>query len=121
MARIKVSPSYTTAIGEALRIEGAEHVVDFAGLKPVLTLAQVAGHVQVKWVKQEMDALELWVDRGGGSGFALLNMATVSPYVDDAGLPGGMHSAMWQYKGIYIKSGARAGQWSDIVLVAVAG
>src|ERR1035437_2721423 len=77
--------------------------------------------VKIQWVKQGLDALELWVDRGDGKGFGFLAIDTIVPYVDTAALPAAGQSALWKYKGIYLQADERVGQWSDIVSLAVNG
>ena len=77
--------------------------------------------VKIQWVKQGLDALELWVDRGDGKGFVFLAIDTIVPYVDTAALPAAGQSALWKYKGIYLQADERVGQWSDIVSLAVNG
>ena len=119
VARIKVAPAYTDSIGQALGIIGADQTVDVNSLKPVLTAALEAAHVDLGWAKQGMDGLELQVDRG--SGFVLLAIVTAQKYADTAALPAVGQSALWKYKGIYLQSDQRVGQWSDVVSLPVAG
>ena len=119
VARIKVAPGYTDAIGQALEIIGADHTVDVNSLKPVLRVEQQAGGVAVLWAKQGMDGVELLVDRG--TGFVFLAIDTIPDYTDTAALPAAGQSALWKYKGIYRQGDDRVGQWSDVVSVAVAG
>jgi hypothetical protein len=76
VARIKTAPGYTESIGQALQIIGAEHPVDPTTLKPVLDAELDAGQVDIGWLKQGMDALELWVDRGDGKGFVFLAISS---------------------------------------------
>ena len=119
VARIKVAPAYTDSIGQALGIVGADHTVDVNTMKPVLTAALEAGHVDLGWTKHGMDGIEIQVDRG--SGFGLLAIVTVQKYTDTAALPAAGQSALWKYKGIYLQSDQRVGQWSDVVSIPVAG
>ena len=121
VARIKPAPGYTQAIGQALQIIGAEHPVDPTTLKPVLNVELDAGEVNIGWLKQGMDALELWVDRGDGKGFNFLAIDSIPDYTDTAAMPPAGTSALWKYKGIYIQADQRVGQWSDVVSIPVAG
>lgn len=118
IARIKAAPGYTDAIGQALQIVGADLIVDTNALKPILTAETDAGQVAIRWTKQGMDSLELWVDRGAG--FVFLAIDTVPDYTDTQALPAGQ-GALWKYKGIYRQGDDRVGQWSDVVSIAVAG
>jgi hypothetical protein len=119
VARIKTAPGYTESIGQALQIIGAEHPVDPTTLKPVLDVELDAGAVDIGWLKQGMDSLELWVDRG--TGFVFLAIDTIPNYTDTAPMPPAGQSALWKYKGIYIQADQRVGQWSDVVSIPVAG
>jgi hypothetical protein len=121
VARIKPAPGYTVSIGQALQIIGAEHPVDPTTLKPVLYATSDAGHVDISWLKQGMDALELWVDRGDGKGFVFLAIDSIPDYTDTAAMPPAGQSALWKYKDIYLQAAQRVGQWSDVVSIPVAG
>lgn len=118
VARIRVAPGYTDAIGQALQIIGADNPVDPTTLKPVLYVNLTAGQVVVGWYKQGMDALEIWVDRGDGKGFVFLAIDSIPDYTDTQALPA--TAAVWKYKGIYIQSDQRVGSWSDVVSIPVA-
>ncbi len=119
VARIKVSPTYTEAIGQALGIIGADQTVDVSTLKPVITATLGAGQVDIGWTKQGMDGIEIHVDRG--TGFVFLAIDTVPGYTDTAALPAAGQSALWKYKAIYLQSDQRVGLWSDVVSLPVAG
>jgi hypothetical protein len=119
-ARIKKHPAYTEAIGQDLGIIGAEQVIDYNSLKPVLDVTIQAGHPNVGWTKQGTDGLELWVDRGTGT-FAFLAFATVPDYLDTQVLPAPGASAVWRYKAIYRVADEQVGQWSDVVSISVMG
>jgi hypothetical protein len=119
VARIKVAPGYTDSIGQALQLIGADQTVDVNSLKPVLTAELDAGAVDIGWIKQGMDALELWVNRGAG--FVFLAVDSIPDYTDTAPLPAAGQSALWQYKGIYLQADQRVGQWSDVVSIPVTG
>ncbi len=118
VARIKVAPGYTDAIGQALQIIGTDNPVDPSTLKPVLDVSLDAGQVVVGWTKQGMDGIELQVDRGDGKGFIFLAIDTIVPYTDTQALPA--TAAVWKYKAIYIQADQRVGSWSDVVSLPVA-
>ena len=75
--------------------------------------------MDIGWVKQGLDGIELHVDRG--TGFVFLAVDTVPGYTDTAALPAPGQSALWKYKAIYLESDQRVGQWSDVVSLPVAG
>jgi hypothetical protein len=119
VARIKVAPGYTDAIGQALQIIGTDQTVDVNSMKPVLTVELDAGQVVVGWTKQGMDGIEIQVDRGAG--FVFLAIDTIPDYTDTAAMPAAGQSALWKYKAIYLQADQRVGQWSDVVSIPVAG
>jgi len=118
VARIRVATGYTQAIGQALRIIGADNPVDPSTLKPVLDVEVDAGQVNVGWTKQSADGIEIWVDRGDGKGFIFLAIDTIPDYTDTQPLPA--TAAVWKYKAIYIIADERVGSWSDVVSLPVA-
>jgi len=120
-ARIKKHPNYTEAMGQDLGIIGAEQVVDYHSLKPILDLTLQAGRPNIGWTKQGTDGLELQVDRGDTKGFVFLAFDTVPDYLDTAPLPASGASAVWKYKGIYRVSDEQTGQWSDVSSISVMG
>jgi hypothetical protein len=118
-ARIKRHPGYSESIGQDLAIIGAEVAeIDTSTLKPLLTLSLAAGHPNIGWAKQGMDALEIHVDRDG-KGFVFLTIDTIPNYLDTAPLPTANASAVWKYKAIYRQEDAPVGQWSDVASIAV--
>jgi len=120
VVRLKKHRNCTEAIGEDLDIIGAEQVIDLNAMKPVLKLGLQAGHPNVGWKKQEMDGLEIHVDRGTGT-FALLAFDTEPDYLDTAPLPAAGASAVWKYKAIYRLHDQPVGQWSDVASISVMG
>jgi hypothetical protein len=120
-ARIKVAPGYTDSIGQALQLIGADNPVDPTTLKPILDVELDAGEVEISWLKQGMDGLEIQVDRGDGKGFVFLAIDTIPNYTDTAPMPAAGQSALWKYKAIYLQADQRVGQWSDVVSIPVAG
>ena len=119
VGRMKKATGYTEVIGQTLQIIGADQTVDVNALKPILTVALVAGQVAIGWTKQGMDSIEIEVDRG--EGFVFLAIDTVPGYTDTAAMPAAGQSALWKYKAIYRLNDERVGQWSDVVSLPVAG
>ena len=114
-ARLKGNLSYTAALGQDLGIEGSDIVVDPATVKPQLALRLQAGHPEIGWRTQHMDALEIWKD--SGSGFAMLDVDDAPNDTDFSPLPAA--PALWNYKASYRLDGQQVGQWSDVVQIAV--
>jgi hypothetical protein len=112
--RIKVSPTYTEAIGRDLGIIGAEQTLTLDSMKPVLKLVFKGGLVEVQWTKGDADAVHIEADKGDGWKF--LAVDTVPHYPDTTVItaPG-----LWKYRAIYLVGDERVGQWSDVASISV--
>jgi len=108
-------------IGHAQQIIGSEQTIDAASLNHLINAILAAWGVIIGWIKQGMDALELWGDRGDGKGFVFLVIDSIPDYTDTAAMPPAGQSALWKYKGIYIHADQHIGQWSDVVSIPLAG
>ena len=64
-------------------------------------------------------ALEIWVDRNDGNGFALLTINTEPNTTDTTQLPAVGASATWKYKAIYRLHTELVGQWSYVMSISV--
>lgn len=119
--RIKASLNYSTADGEDLGIEGTQSTIDFNALKPTLKGRLVAGgHPEIGWKKQGMDGIEIQkMDEHGN--WQHLAVDLKPNYIDNSSLPPTGSSAVWRYRAIYLYKDERVGQWSDVLVVTVAG
>ncbi|HEY4788738.1 MAG TPA: hypothetical protein VIH57_21955 [Bacteroidales bacterium] len=115
--RIKNHQNYTAAIGEDLGIETHSSIISLINAKPELKVTTDAGRPVLKWTKGHSTAVDLYVDRGDGKGFAFLATATVPHYTDMCELPASV--AQWHYKAIYKVGDEQTGEFSDIVSVMV--
>lgn len=114
--RIKNNTSlYTEAIGKDLGIVGADQIIDPTTMKPLLTLVQKGGQVEVQWVKGHADSIRIEVDRDG-KGFQFLTIDTVPNYTDTTPMAA---AGTWKYKAMYEIADELVGQWSDVVSTAV--
>ncbi len=121
VGRIKKHPGYNPAIGQSLDIIGTEQTVDTTTAQPTLKLELQAGQPNVKWKKGSFDGVEIWVDRGTGTGFVFLAIDTVPDYLDTHALPAPGATALWKYKAIYRLADEPVGLWSNEVSIAVRG
>lgn len=119
--RIKSHINYSTADGEDLGIEGTQSTIDFNALKPTLKGRLVAGgHPEIGWKKQGMDGVEIQkMDEHGNWQYLAVDLKP--NYTDNAPLPPTGSSAVWRYRAIYLYKDERVGQWSDVLVVTVAG
>jgi hypothetical protein len=117
---IKDHESYTDQIGVDLGIIGAAASgPDWATLAPVLKVAVLNGHVFITWgwggFTHWLDACEIQVDRGNG--WENLVVDTTPNYIDTAAFPTAL--IHWKYRAIFNVDGARKGNWSNTVSLAV--
>jgi hypothetical protein len=121
--KLKDSGLVTEAIATDLRIVGTVKTSTPGGaLKPVIT-AKVNGlHVDLRWSwdghADEVDLLQIQVNRNDGKGWVDLVFDTTPNYTDTTPFPPA--ASIWQYRGIFHANGAPVGTWSDITSV-VAG
>lgn len=118
---IKNSKGYNEAIGKDLGIIGEETAKSLAEMKPILAYEMLAGHPNIKWKKQGMDGIHIYVDRGDGKGYQFLATDTHPDYLDTYPLPAAGQAALWKYKAIYIDNDEETGQMSDELSVSVSG
>jgi hypothetical protein len=116
--RIKKQSSYTIAIGEELGIIGDEETIDVNTMKPILTIEKIAQKPNLKWKKQSMQGIRIYVDRTG-NGYEFLATDTQPDYLDKAPLPTAGTSAIWKYKAVYILQDEEVGEYSDEVSITV--
>jgi hypothetical protein len=124
VARIKLAPGYTEAIGQSLNIIGAQATgPDLTTLQPLITAALSGSTVKITWGwggnSTFLDLCELQVDRADGKGYTLLAMDSTPNYEDTTPLPAA--PTKWTYKAIYRVGDHQVGQWSAEVSVIVGG
>ncbi len=124
VAQLKKASSYDAVHGQDLGIIGTEDSgPDFALLKPVLSVSILNGHVKIIWnwggYTLWLDACEIQVDRGDGTGWQLLVIDTAPNHTDPAALPAAL--TKWKYRAIYNVDGHRVGLWSEEASLVVGG
>lgn len=107
-------------------------------MKPVLTLSNKCGQLEVQWKKGEADAIRIEVDRGhgkgfqlltidnfkrsnykylpDGKGFQLLTIGSIPNYTDLAAIT---KKGTWKYRAIYLLADKLIGRWSDEVSITI--
>ncbi len=122
--RLKAAKNYSTAIGQALGIEGSvQGAPDLTTLQAILTLTLMGNAILVGWGWQGfsafLDMLEIQVDRGDGKGWVFLTYDTTPNYTDTFPLPA--TPTKWKYRAIYRVGDAQVGVWSNTVEITVGG
>ena len=122
VGEIKGKANYDVADGELLGMEGA--IIpppDPATTKPSLKVKLVTGGCPELGVKlSPFKAWELWADYGTGT-FVLEQVAMHSKVLCSHALPASGTSEVWRFKAIYRDGEAQYGQFSDVLVVSVAG
>ena len=116
--RIKGMPAYTENVGyDCGIIPVKSNRLTKAAEKPSFTLSTEAGHPVLKWKKNGVGSVNIYVDRGDGRGFVLLCGCPRAKYVDMYPLPTSI--ANWTYKIVYTKGVTEYGLFSDPSSIAV--
>lgn len=118
VARIKLSPNYTAAIGQTLGVIGAEDTTDLSTGKPTLVaLDKLGGTVEVQFNKSISAGVDVYSKRDGDADFVFLARDTQSPYVDNRPLLVAGKPELRRYKGVYIQNDGHIGGFSDETVV----
>ena len=118
--RFKSATGYTDAIGQALKIIGADDSTDLTSAKPDLTATPLAHGTELSFTKGKSDGVNIYSKRDGEAEFVFLAHDTVAPYVDNRPLLAAGKPEVRRYKAIYVSNDAEIGQFSDEVVVTVA-
>lgn len=86
--------AYTEDIGKDLGIIGADSDLDSEDMQPLLTNVFIAGHPHLKYKKNGMQGIHIYVDRGDGKGFIYLATSTLTDFADLYPLPASGASAI---------------------------
>ena len=82
VGQIKKNNLYTETIGNALKIIGADIVIDLSTAHPVLDLSMGGGLVHIKYVRGHAEGIILYCMRGTETAFTLLATVTKTTYTD---------------------------------------
>lgn len=120
---IKNSPNVTDDILKDLGIYGIEEqAIDVETIKPEISVALVGGRPVVKWKKNKMQGIHIYVDRGDGKGYGSIPYTDMKPdFEDNFALPVSGQTAIWKYKAYYIMDDAEIGLESNEVVITVIG
>ncbi len=121
VASIKANRAYNESIGKDLGIIGQAPVINKVDVQPSLQYEMNAGHPVLKWKKNKMQGVHLYVDRGDGKGNNFLATSTRALYKDSYPLPSLGQSAIWKFTAIYIDNDEEVGQMSTEVKLTVSG
>lgn len=135
-AKAKAHATYTTGIGEALRIEKPLTVFDPNSGTPVFKIElNFGGHPHITFKKGHWQGVEIWKIgiepelppappgpvQPDDPGFKKLERVFGHDYVDPSPLPTFGQSKVWVYKMIYLDHDQPVGNWSALIYVTVGG
>ena len=122
VARVLAAVGYTPGIGQDLNIiKAALPTINLLTVKPLLTLKLSALKVLLKWTKERgTDGLRIEADYGTGT-FVPVVDDTRPDFLDDHALPAPGQSAVWKYRGMYLKDGQPVGLYSEVYSITVTG
>ncbi len=121
VARIKASANYTDGIGEDLKIIGNESEFDAANYKPQLKGKAMPGMVNLSFVKDTTDGMNIYARLQGQTTWVFLGLDTESPYMDTRPLAAAGTPENREYRCRAVISDVEIGQYSDVVQVTFAG
>lgn len=119
--RMKASTSYTTAMGEDMKIIGDETTFVPDDFVPDLKGKAMPGFVDLKFVKDQTDGMNIYTRLQGAPAWTFLGLDTHSPYHDTRPLaaPGTPENREYRCRGVL--HDVEIGQWSETVTVTFAG
>lgn len=115
--RIKKHPNFTTSIGIDLGLIGTDVNRDASALQPEIKAVFSGGEVVIAWKKGVSDGIDIYVDRGTGWEFLATDFQP--NFTDKYRLSAEAAAAKWKYKARYRIGDEQAGNWSNVVEVAV--
>ncbi len=117
---IKSRITYNETIGRELGIIGTEIVEpDYNTVKPLISVISTANKVIVKWKKERFSSIDVYIDKGRGTGFVFLDNDSRPPFEMPINLPQGAAPETWTFKAIYKIADQQVGLYSDPVSIVV--
>lgn len=118
--RIKTSPNYTEAIGQALAIVGAEkNTPDDTSAKPTgKAIALPMSQVRLEFVKRGYSGVSIESRRAGETNWTVLGTDNFSPYIDTRPPLQAGKAEVREYRMRFLRRDEAVGEWSDISSVS---
>lgn len=111
----KTSLSYTTAIGEALKIVQHKSAIDFSNYKANLRAEIYAGHIRIRFFKKGVDGINLYCRKKESDNWALVSRITNSPFDHLFAMEDSHQVAHLEYRAYGVVKDKEVGIASDIV------
>jgi hypothetical protein len=107
--RIKGHADYTESAGEDLGIIGADIIIDYATLKPVLKITLDVNNPKIKYKKQRTNGINLYADHDDGQGMKFMRFISKASFTDTTLLQPAQNSAVFKYIAIYVVNDIEVG------------
>jgi hypothetical protein len=117
--RIKGNAACTESIGEDLGIVGADIIIDYAALKPVLKITMDVNNPKIKYPIKRTDGINLYADHDDGQGMKFMRFISKATFVDATVLQPAQNSAVFKYIGIYVVDDLEVGIPGDETVITV--
>jgi hypothetical protein len=119
--RIKTSPNYTEAIGQALDIIGSDGDAPDGDTKARPTAKAIAlpmSQVRIEFTKRGFDGVVIESRRTGEENWTLLGTDNFSPYIDTRPPVTAGRAEVREYRLRFLRRDEPVGEWSDIISVS---
>ena len=118
---IKGKTAYTEAIGDDLKIIGAESTFDPNTFQTELDGTAYPGQIRIEFFKSGCDAMNIYSKLTSETNFVKIATALQSPYDDTRPLAVPNQAEVRQYKARGVIGNGEIGQMSAVIQVAFAG
>ncbi len=117
---VKSLAGYTPAIGNDLQVIGTEITkTDITELKPSLVSKVNGNEVIIKFKKSGTDGIKIFSRRGNETDFKLLEITTISPYIDNRHKLDQSKPEQREYYAVFFDNVREVGIRSDIIKAVV--
>lgn len=121
VARLKVAPGWSTAIGQAMGVISpspqALSAQQLDTARPSLRADVSAGRVVLRFVRRPFDGLNIYSRRKGEGTWRFVGHARKSPYVDPTPLATPNSAEIREYQAVGVRKDQELGQPSDVVVI----
>ncbi len=117
----KTSLSYSSAIGEALKIVQHSTAIDYSNYKANLRAEIYAGHIRVRFFKKGVDGINLYCRKKESEDWNLVSRITVSPFDHLFALETPHQAEHIEYRAYGVVKDQEVGIASDIVEIIFGG
>lgn len=121
IGRMKRMAGYTSNMGSELGVIGSVLTVQLDTVKPTISLAVIPGGVKVSFNKKSMPAISIYSRLKGTTGWTLLGVEDVSPFIDTRLLSETNRAEVREYMAICRTAKTEVGVQSAIETAVFAG